>query len=93
MLRDFRYAARTYGWLLGCLRKSKDLTQRAQQNGGEHAEGGRDPSAGMRQSRRPQDDDVRRIVRDAEDAEKTNEHSLGESHHELSRGGGARDSY
>jgi hypothetical protein len=31
----------------------------------------RDPSAGLRQMRRPQDDDAHRIVREAEGAEKT----------------------
>jgi hypothetical protein len=39
---------------------------------GEHREGGRDPSAGLRQRRRPQDDDARRFVRDAEKGEKIN---------------------
>jgi hypothetical protein len=34
-------------------------------------QGGRDPSAGLKQMRRPQDDDAHRMVREAEDAEKT----------------------
>jgi hypothetical protein len=44
------------------LGKSKDLTQRAQRKGGEHRESGRDPSAGMKQNRRHQDDDAWRIA-------------------------------
>jgi len=45
---------------------AKDLTQRTQRKGGEHRESGRDPSAGLRQRRRPQDDDAHRIVRKLE---------------------------
>jgi len=59
-------------------RKAKDLTQRPQRKTGEHRERradrrsaenaeetGRDPSAGLKQRRRPQDDDACRIVRRA----------------------------
>src|SRR5277367_451778 len=65
---------------LGVVEEVKRFTEKVQRKGGEksekegkdyrrgveHAEeGGRDPSAGQRQGRRPQDDDARRIVRKA----------------------------
>lgn len=40
--------------------KAKDLTQRSQRKGRANRENGRDPSVGMLQVRRPQDDDMKR---------------------------------
>src|SRR5271167_3055742 len=50
-------------------RKAKDLTQRTLRKTGEHRECGRDPSDGLKQRRRSQDDDARRIVRKPENTE------------------------
>src|SRR5277367_1500708 len=89
-----RRHSRTFWCAAACSRKSKDLTQRSQRNCGEKSEkdrgvyrrdaeftekSGRDPSAGLKQRRRPQDDDARRIVRDAEDAGKGEGKRAGET--------------
>jgi hypothetical protein len=52
------------------LATSRDPTQRKRRKGGEHRERSRDASTGLRQRRRPQDDDAHRIVRKAEGTEK-----------------------
>src|SRR5271154_4023413 len=63
--KDYRRGAPTASGGTPGAEKGKKINTENTEKSGEHREGGRDPSAGMKQRRRPQDDDACPTVNNA----------------------------